>query len=209
MNVTEHFDTPACGYDAVAGYTYDETDSYNCDNYHIGFDQETNLHYTYFRDCYDPATGRYCQSDPIGLEGGINTYLYVGGNPLTRIDPNGLIELQFVRSAGVLYVYDDFGELMFTCKAANNVASYAKGPWPAGTYSFSHYNRHPQSGPTGPYGSYGIFVFNGPGRSGMGVHSGRRGPQSKTEGCVRTTDPCMDVLNMLHQQTPITTITIQ
>ena len=58
MNVTEHFDTPACGYDAVAGYTYDETDSYNCDNYHIGFDQETNLHYNVFRYCYEPATGR-------------------------------------------------------------------------------------------------------------------------------------------------------
>lgn len=34
------------------------------------YDKETNQHYNYLRDCYDPATGRYCQSDPIGLLGG-------------------------------------------------------------------------------------------------------------------------------------------
>jgi uncharacterized protein RhaS with RHS repeats len=44
--------------------------------------------YNYFRD-YDPATGRYVQSDPIGLDGGLNTYGYVGGRPLHWIDPDG------------------------------------------------------------------------------------------------------------------------
>ena len=53
------------------------------------FDKETNLHYNYFRD-YDPQTGRYVQSDPIGLAGGPNTYLYVGANPLYGTDPSGL-----------------------------------------------------------------------------------------------------------------------
>ncbi len=52
-------------------------------------DKETNLHYNYFRD-YDPSLGRYDESDPIGLRGGINTYAYADGRPLTKIDPSGL-----------------------------------------------------------------------------------------------------------------------
>ena len=41
-------------------------------------DAETGLHYNYFRD-YDPELGRYIESDPIGLLGGLNTFGYVGG----------------------------------------------------------------------------------------------------------------------------------
>jgi len=53
------------------------------------YDAVSGLHYNYFRD-YEPSSGRYVQSDPIGLEGGISTYGYVGGSPLGAIDPLGL-----------------------------------------------------------------------------------------------------------------------
>jgi RHS repeat-associated protein len=54
------------------------------------FDKETNLGYNLMRD-YDPALGRYDQSDPIGLRGGLDTYTYVASDPIRFADLNGLI----------------------------------------------------------------------------------------------------------------------
>jgi RHS repeat-associated protein len=64
------------------------------------YDKETNLLYNGFRD-YDPQTGRYVESDPIGLRGGLNTYGYVFGNPLSHIDPKGLVPPGFGPSSNI------------------------------------------------------------------------------------------------------------
>jgi len=70
-------------------------------------DAETGLYYNFYRD-YDPATGRYLQSDPIGLNGGINLYGYVAGNPMYWIDALGLkVSCTYSQSTGRLKCKDD------------------------------------------------------------------------------------------------------
>jgi RHS repeat-associated protein len=53
------------------------------------YEQESGLFYNYFR-YYEPSTGRYLESDPVGLKGGFSTYDYVNVNPLRFADPFGL-----------------------------------------------------------------------------------------------------------------------
>jgi len=63
------------------------------------FDLETGLHYNYFRD-YEAGTGRYVESDPIGLWAGLSTYSYVLSRPTKRIDPKGLFSVSAGGEAG-------------------------------------------------------------------------------------------------------------
>jgi RHS repeat-associated protein len=62
-------------------------------------DAESGLNQNGFRD-YAPGLGRYLESDPIGLAGGLSSYAYVEGNPVSNIDPSGL----YCRSAGAVTV---------------------------------------------------------------------------------------------------------
>ena len=80
------------------------------------FDNETNLHYNYFR-YYDPSTGRYITSDPIGLAGGLNTFGYVDSNPLVYVDSFGLAR----KNTG------SCGRGMSNCNEAEDAARQAMG----------------------------------------------------------------------------------
>ena len=53
------------------------------------FDAETNSHYNFHRD-YRPNQGRYLQSDPIGLKGGVNLFVYLEQKAIRYINPFGL-----------------------------------------------------------------------------------------------------------------------
>jgi RHS repeat-associated protein len=62
---------------------------------------ETGLSQNYFRD-YDPAVGRYVESDPIGLSGGVNTYAYTGDDPIMNYDDLGLAACSYSVNAHTL-----------------------------------------------------------------------------------------------------------
>ncbi|CAM3529392.1 putative Rhs family protein [Xenorhabdus nematophila ATCC 19061] len=51
-------------------------------------DPETGLSYNRAR-YYSPTLGRFLQTDPAGIEGGLNLYAYVGNDPVNFIDPTG------------------------------------------------------------------------------------------------------------------------
>jgi RHS repeat-associated protein len=85
------------------------------------YDAETGLHYNYFRD-YSPSLGRYLESDPIGLKGGINTFSYAALNPAINIDKFGLD----------IRLYCGFVHCVYEVDTGNGVTRFGFGPWPKG-----------------------------------------------------------------------------
>ena len=87
-----------------------------------GRDAITAAHYNYFRD-YDPSVGRYVQSDPIGLAGGINTFGYVKARPLALTDPQGLKVQQCCRKAQIVGGLTDHCWIKTDTKSAGMASS--------------------------------------------------------------------------------------
>lgn len=82
------------------------------------FDAELSLWNNGFRD-YFPWVGRYLESDPIGLGGGINTYAYAGGDPLSYVDPFGLQRTTVDAAIQKAIMNGDVAELETLLEAAN------------------------------------------------------------------------------------------
>jgi RHS repeat-associated protein len=174
------------------------------------FDAETGLNYNVNRD-YDSGSGRYIESDPLGLLAGPNTYAYVAGDPMNWIDPIGLSTVTYDGQTNTVTYRRNDGTVSGTYPANNNTTTTSNGPWPNGTFPRSGSNPHPESDANGAYGSHGIITFDVPNRTGMGIHSGRAnsGAQNHpTLGCIRTTDAAMADLRELEKTDPVTTMTV-
>jgi RHS repeat-associated protein len=76
-------------------------DSTNNPNQYTSRENDNTGLYFYKARYYDPVLKRFISSDPIGLEGGINTYSYVGGNPLSYTDPLGLWSVEVGGYVGI------------------------------------------------------------------------------------------------------------
>lgn len=96
------------------------------------YDSESNLSYNGFRD-YSPLLGRYIESDPLGLAAGTNTYAYVSGNPLSRIDPFGLQD-----SITVNYYGGGTGHIGTSINGGPSFGYYGGGIGPSGFLSGSN-----------------------------------------------------------------------
>jgi RHS repeat-associated protein len=113
----DHLNTPRAVSDASANvvWRWDQTEPFgdsvpngdpgntgNVFDFPLGLslyyrDKETGMFYAKQRDGYSPEIGRFPQSDPIGLQGGLNLYQYAASNPLSNTDPEGLQAIPFPR----------------------------------------------------------------------------------------------------------------
>ncbi|WDP88315.1 MAG: RHS repeat protein [Desulfobacter sp.] len=90
------------------------------------YDSATGLHYNWHR-YYDPATGRYLTPDPIGLAGGINPFGYVLNDPINKIDPLGLYDLENYFYDSITGTTDNPGEFADYQYADHKVSTEVAG----------------------------------------------------------------------------------
>lgn len=161
------------------------------------FDAEGQFFNNINRD-YDVFSGRYLQSDPIGLDGGLSTYIYASDSPLIFIDPDGRLCI-YSQSTGALRCTDDrTGAVYLICNGYAGTGAGRDnpdmddrqnvGPLPRGDYTVGPPIDHPHAGP----GTRRLTPAPGNdmhGRSGMLMH-GDNTRHDASNGCIVAPHDC-------------------
>ncbi|WP_168393721.1 RHS repeat-associated core domain-containing protein, partial [Erwinia amylovora] len=151
------------------------------------FDAETGLHYSLFR-YYDPVGGRFTQTDPIGLAGGVNLYAYAP-NPLSWIDPLGLAKCHFSGDRGRNKAAHDLQQNGYTVIAEELTmrvnGSRVRADFVAvdGRGSIHVFEaKHGAGGLTPNQKASGVFDMNSPSNTAGGIGGGTITSSSGTKG---------------------------
>ncbi|MDT8436692.1 MAG: RHS repeat-associated core domain-containing protein [Gemmatimonadota bacterium] len=138
------------------------------------WDEETGLYYVRAR-YYDPDTGRFLSPDPIGLEGGINPYVFAGNDPVHLRDPSGL-RWDWIPKRYCLEDPEGYGGTGYDGTTFTVVVSSCVWGWSPVWRS---------DGPVDPGGPSGTGAPPGPG-SGVRTPTSNRSQQEIQESCFST-----------------------
>lgn len=155
---------------------------------------------------------------------GYTAYPYSSNNPITFIDPLGLSRLHFNSAVGIVILFDRNERRAAEYPAGNRTTNPwgdpfsidSNGPAPPGAYQLQTPIAEPHPSISyGPYfipiGEIGLFGsrLDIARQRGIGIHGGRSGPGSRTEGCIRlSNDNIIDIVEF-HQIDPLTEISIE
>jgi len=163
----------------------------------------------------------FLSEDPLtlwrGRESEITQYAYVISDPVNLVDPSGQSWVHFKRNGDTVTVYDSHGNQTYQCTACNITTNptgnphtpNSNGPAPPGVYRVrpprfntgKRFGYIPSEGPC-------FIPIEIPDRPGIGMHGGRRGPSSPTQGCIRLPNGCLIRMVTTTQGDPIIGITI-